>query len=80
VTFFLGLVRCDDNVRFLDDTVEFLIHFLAADLEFEDSSVYLVDEYHRLDPFTQGLSQYGFCLDAHSVHVIYHHKCSVGNS
>jgi hypothetical protein len=47
-----------------------LIHGLTIDLEFEDTTINLVDEKNWLDLLTEGLTKNGLSLDANTFDVI----------
>ena len=53
---------------------------LSFDLEFEDTSVNLVDEENGLDLLSESLSEHGFGLDANSFDVIDDDEGTISNS
>jgi hypothetical protein len=61
-----GLVEVggNDDIDGLDDTREVLVQILLLELQFEQSTVDLVDDDDRLDALTKSLTQDGLGLDA----------------
>jgi len=66
----IALVGGDNDVGVLNDTLKVLIHGLAVNLEFKDSTIDLVDEKDWLNLFTEGLTENSFCLHANTFDVI----------
>mmetsp|Transcript_21291 Transcript_21291/g.20940 ORF Transcript_21291/g.20940 Transcript_21291/m.20940 type:complete len:216 (-) Transcript_21291:249-896(-) len=64
------LVSIDDNVDTLNYSCELLVHIFSFGLEFEDTSVNLVDHEHWLDPLSEGLSEDSLGLDTDTFDVI----------
>ena len=60
--------------------MEVLIHGLAIDLEFEDTTINLVDEKNWLDLFTKSLTEHGLGLDANTFDVIDDDEGTVSNT
>jgi hypothetical protein len=80
LTHIIGLIGGDDNISVLNDTLELLIHVLTLDLEFEDTSVNLVDEEDWLDLLTESLSEHSLSLYADTLDVIDDDESTIGNS
>ena len=64
ITKSLVVVGGDDDVDGLDDTGEVLVQILLGDLEFEKSTVDLVDDDDGLDTLTKSLAEHSLGLDA----------------
>ena len=70
VSHIFSFVGRDDNIGIFDDSLEVLIHGLSIDLEFEDTSIDLVDEEYWLNLLSQGLSEHSFGLHTDTFDVI----------
>jgi hypothetical protein len=66
----IAFVGWNNDVCILNNTLEVLIHGLTINLEFEDTTINLVDEKNWLDLFTEGLTEDGLGLDANTFDVI----------
>jgi hypothetical protein len=76
----LLVVHRDDNVDGLDSSVEGLVEVLLLDLEFEKSTVDLVDDDDGLDSLTESLSEYGFGLNANTIDGVDDDEGSIGDT
>jgi len=79
-THIIALIGGDDNVDVFDDLNELLIHLFSVNLEFEDTSINLVDHEDWLNFFSKSLSQHGFGLDGNTLNVIDDDKGTIGDS
>ena len=75
-----SLVGGDDNVSVLNNTLEVLVHGLTINLEFEDTSVDLVNEEDGLNLLSESLSEDGLGLDADTFDVIDNDESSVSDT
>ena len=80
LTHIVTLVGGDNDVSVLNDTLEVLVHSLTIDLELEDTTVDLVDEEDGLDLLTEGLTEHGLSLHAHTFDVIDDDESTIGNT
>jgi len=80
LTHIVALVSGDNDVSGLDDTLEVLIHGLTIDLEFEDTTINLVDEEDGLDLLTESLTEDGLSLDANTFDVIDDDESTIGDT
>ena len=80
LTHVLKLVGGDDDVGVLDNTLEVLVHSLTINLEFEDTSVNLVDHHDGLNLLREGLSQDSLGLDADTLDVIDDDESTIGDT
>lgn len=76
----IAFVGGDNDVSVLNDSLEVLVHILAIDLEFKNTSVDFVDHQDGLDFLSEGLSEYGLGLHAHTFDVIDDDKGAIGNT
>lgn len=76
ITFISG----NDNVSVFNDSLEVLIHSLTVNLEFEDTSIDLVDEKNGLDLFSQSLSKHSLSLHTHTFDVIDDDESTISDS
>jgi hypothetical protein len=79
-THIIALIGRDDNVDVLDNLNELLIHFFSVNLEFEDTSINLVDHEDWLNFFSKSLSQDSLGLDGNTFDVIDNDKGTIGDS
>jgi hypothetical protein len=76
----IALVGGDNDVGVLNDTLKVLIHGLAVNLEFKDSTIDLVDEKDWLNLFTEGLTENSFCLHANTFDVIDNYEGTISDT
>jgi hypothetical protein len=76
----VALVSGDDDVSVLNDTLEVLVHGLAINLELEDTAINLVNKKDGLDLLTEGLTEYGFGLNADTFDVIDNDESAVSDT
>ena len=57
-----------------------MVHGLAIDLEFKDTTVNLVDEENGLDLFTECLTEHSLGLHANTFDVVDDDKSTISNS
>ena len=70
----------DDDVDGLDGSREGLVKILLGDLQFEESTIDLVDDDNRLDTFTKSLSQNGLGLHADTFDGVNDNQSAIRNS
>jgi len=70
----------DNDVDGLDGSAEGLVQVLFADLEFEESSVDLVDDQNGLDTLSERLSEHSLGLDTDTFDTVDNDKGTVGNT
>jgi hypothetical protein len=74
------VVGRDNDVNGLDGSAERLVQVLLGNLEFEKSSVDLVDDNNRLDSLTKRLSKNGLGLDTNTLDTVDDDKGTIGDS
>lgn len=74
------VVHGDDNVDGFDGTGEGLVEILLGDLEFEESTIDLVDDNDGLDSLTKSLSEDGFGLNANTIDGVDDNESSIGDT
>jgi hypothetical protein len=74
------VVGRDNDVNGLDGSAERLVQVLLGNLEFEKSSVDLVDDNNRLDSLTKRLSENGLGLDTNTLDTVDDDKGTIGDS
>jgi len=70
LTHVFALVGGDDNVGVLDNTLEVLVHGLAIDLEFENTTIDFVNHHDWLDLLGKSLSKHSLGLHTDTFDVI----------
>jgi hypothetical protein len=70
----------DDDVDVFNVRTESLVGFFKIHLEFDQSTIELVDEQNGLDTFRQSLTQDGFSLDADTFNAINDDESTIGNT
>jgi len=79
-THIIGFVSGNNNIDVLDDLDELLIHLLTVNLEFEDTSINLVNHENWLNLLSKSLSQDSLGLDGNTLNVIDDDEGTVSNS
>mmetsp|Transcript_38598 Transcript_38598/g.27917 ORF Transcript_38598/g.27917 Transcript_38598/m.27917 type:complete len:369 (-) Transcript_38598:349-1455(-) len=80
ITHIITLVGGNDNVNVLNDTLEVLVHSLTIDLEFEDTTIDLVNHEYASNLFGKSLTEDGLGLYGHTFDVINNDKSTISNS
>lgn len=70
----------NNDIDTFNDSQEVLIHGLAIDLKFQDSSVNLVYDQDWLNFFNKCLSEHSFSLDSDTFDVVDDDKCTISDS
>ena len=76
----VAFVGGDDDVSVLNNSLEVLVHVLAIDLEFKNTSVDFVDHQDGLDFLSESLAEDGLGLHAHTFDVIDDDEGAIGNT